>query len=151
MRIDGGGTGWLADLYKWIIYVAPPAPSPSPPPPAPEPCSKCIEYEKQITALNNEINILKSTTATQEGKLDEARKEIKRLEKLFDEQEVFIKEQEDEIGDLTWKNSALQREKMELVEKLNEVKRKLKEGQTNFIKQITDWVGEMLAKIFKDE
>jgi hypothetical protein len=152
VRIDGGGTGWLADVGKWKIYVAPvPTPEPIPiPPPSPEPCSKCIEYQKQMTTLNNEINTLKSKLGTQGGQLDEAHREIKKLEKLFEEQEELIKEQEEEIGALTWKNAALLREKMDLVNDLNEAKRKLKEGQTNFIKQITDRLGEWLSKILGD-
>jgi hypothetical protein len=151
IRIDGGGTGWLADVGKWKIYVAPTAPPPAPEPsPSPEPCSKCVEYQKQTTTLNNEINTLKSKLGTQGGQLDEAHQEIKKLEKLFEEQEEFIGEQEEEISALAWKNTALLKEKMDLVNDLNEAKRKLKEGQTNFIKQITDRLGEWLSKILGD-
>jgi predicted nuclease with TOPRIM domain len=68
----------------------------------------------------------------------------------LEKEKVTFSEMQEWYTECSWKLSKAQADNMELIKELGECKEKLEEGKTNFIKQITDKLGEWLSKILGD-
>ena len=149
MKFDKGGTGWVADVNKMEIYVKPPTP---PEPPEPTECEKEVEGLKLI------ISELELTIEAQEGTInalanskEDLEAQVKNLSAELELEEEMLSGVQAAYDLLDEKYQECEKQNLELVKNYNECKRKLGEGQQNFIKKITDWVGEILSKIMGDE
>lgn len=141
---DLKGADWVADVGKWKIYVPKPTPPPEPVPEAPKPCPDCSKYKKEVLDLLSQIEPLERELEGQKQMLKE--KNIK-ITSMGSELEEIRKEN----NNLTLKLAKSEDEKLEWMEKHDKLKLKLEEGKTNFIKQITDKIGEFLAKVLGGE
>jgi len=118
----GGGSGWVADVGKFKIYVAPIIPEP---PVAPD----CKKYIEQIDTLNKEIEGLKMGLGSLEELLEDKDKQLgiisnelrlanERIELLEENIESMSAELEDrkEYVKVLEKNLSLAEDKVELLE-----------------------------------
>jgi hypothetical protein len=119
------------------------------------PVSDCSAQEKQIAEQKQVIDILNKEKSALESKLGLCTQENSDMKAQLDELKIEIEEYkveiekiEAQIGVIKDENSRLIREKGELELKLSECQNKLEQGQENFIKKITDWVGNLLRQIF---
>jgi len=108
MAFDIGGSGWVAEVNKFEVYVKPPVPSP------------CIEYIKQVELLQNQVQSLNERVAFLEDTLLTREKELKALEEDY----TRIKGERDKF----------EAEYMAVVAELNE----LKQGRDTWINKIAD-------------
>jgi len=141
LRFSRGGTGWCADVNKWEIYVKPEEPPVDP---------GQTEGEKEVDRLKNDIRELESTTELLESELSTLVDENSELMESLEKEKEMFNEMQGWYTECSWKLSKAQVDNMELIKELGECKEKLEEGKTNFIKQITDKLGEWLSKILGD-
>lgn len=130
IRVDNGGTGWIADVGKMEVYTTPPVQPPVVPP-------ESTECEKEVVRLQGEIDSLKASTTLLDSKLRESQEERKRLEGLLEAEKIESKELEARYKDLEEKRKRLEEEKNEAVKLLNEYK------NGRFV-----WIVGLLEKLF---
>lgn len=108
VKITGGGTGWLADVGKWKIYVEPPQ-GPTTPSELVECQSRVSSLEKEIGALESKLGACegsKSELVVQKGELEvrvnafeleasQLKSEVSQLEAEVSQLRVEIKKQEE--------------------------------------------------------
>ena len=129
IRVDNGGTGWIADVGKMEIYTPPVQPPVVPP--------ESTECEKEVIRLQGEIDSLKASKTLLDSKLRESQEERKRLEGLLEAEKIESKELEARYKDLEEKRKRLEGEKNEAVRLLNEYK------NGRFV-----WIVDFLEKLF---
>ncbi len=132
MRITGGGTGWLADVGKWKIYVAPPQ--------APEMPSELVVCQnkvedleadivtktKRISSLTEELEGSKGKVASLEGELKSeknkvriAEERVSHVEGLLDAEREEAKKIEQKIEKMEEDYARIEKEKLDLQEELS--------------------------------
>ena len=136
VKITGGGTGWLADVGKWKIYVEPPQEPTTP--------SELVECQSRVSSLEKEIGTLKSKleacTAEKDVKVAEVtdlKKLNKRLEGEAEElngEKVKLQEDFDRVKK---ERDTFEQEKLDLQEQLS--KGSLSDAST----------GEMFAELWR--
>lgn len=129
IRVDNGGTGWIADVGKMEIYTPPVQPPVVPP--------ESTECEKEVIRLQGEIDGLKASTTLLDSKLRESQEERKRLEGLLEAEKTEFKELEERYKDLEEEKNRFEEEKNEAVKLLNEYK------NGRFV-----WIVDFLEKLF---
>lgn len=130
IRVDNGGTGWIADVGKMEVYTTPPVQPPVVPP-------ESTECEKEVVRLQGEIDSLKASTTLLDSKLRESQEERKRLEGLLEAEKIEFKELEERYKDLEGEKNRFEEEKNEAVKLLNEYK------NGRFV-----WIVDFLEKLF---
>lgn len=136
VKITGGGTGWLADVGKWKIYVEPPQGPTTP--------SELVECQSRVSSLEKEIGTLKSKleacTAEKDVKVAEVT-DLKKLNKRLEgEAEELSKEKaklQEDFDKVKEERDRFEREKLELQESLS--KGSLSDASA----------GEMFAELWK--
>jgi len=148
IKLSGGGTGWVADVGKWKIYVEPVKPPTPPEPPVQTEC------EKQVVILNKRIQALALTTGTQgaeikalESVIEEKNKKIVSLEAEVEEGKKVLSELQKKYDVLDTDKKRIEEERSGFELDLDKCEKKLAEGKKNFIKKITDKIGEWLGKL----
>ena len=148
IKLSGGGTGWVADVSKWKIYVEPVKPPTPPEPPVQTEC------EKQVVILNKRIQALALTTGTQgaeikalESVIEEKNKKIVSLEAEVEEGKKVLSELQKKYDVLDTDKKRIEEERSGFELDLDKCEKKLAEGKKNFIKKITDKIGEWLGKL----
>jgi len=136
VKITGGGTGWLADVGKWKIYVEPPQEPTTP--------SELVECQSRVSSLEKETDALKSKleacTAEKDARVAEVRdlkKLNKRLEGEIEElngEKVKLQEDFDRVKK---ERDTFEQEKLDLQEQLS--KGSLSDAST----------GEMFAELWR--
>ena len=100
IRIDGGGTGWTADVGKFTVYTAP-APTP---PPVIEPIDPCKELREALGALEDKLKVAEDRVAYVESVLKNKDEEIGVLEdglsSAMEEKKRFVKQYLDAVTEL---------------------------------------------------
>lgn len=130
IRVDNGGTGWIADVGKMEVYTTPPVQPPVVPP-------ESTECEKEVIRLQSEIDSLKASTTLLDSKLRESQEERKRLEGLVEGGKTELNELEERYKDLEEEKNRFEEEKNEAVKRINEYK------NGRFV-----WIVDFLEKLF---
>lgn len=127
IRVDNGGTGWVAMVDKFKIYTPPIIIPPDP----------TVELNKQIEALKLEIEGLKEALGTSQNSLRISQEEVKRLEGLLDGEKTELNELEERYETLYAEKILAVNQKNVAVELLNEYK------NGRFV-----WIVDFLEKLF---
>lgn len=112
IRVDNGGTGWVAMVDKFKIYTPPIIIPPDP----------TVELNKQIEALKLEIEGLKEALGTSQNSLRISQERVKFLEDEKKTWEEEIKKLEKEVLDVQDEAKEWKRQYTEVVTELNELK-----------------------------
>ena len=121
IHIDGGGSGWLADVGKFQIYTQ-------------ENPTNCQEEVNRLLEQNRGLS---EALGASEAQVRESQEERKRLEGLLEAEKIESKELEARYKDLEEKRKRLEGEKNEAVRLLNEYK------NGRFV-----WIVDFLEKLF---
>lgn len=127
VSVDGGGTGWIADVGKFKTYT----------PPAPAPVDPCEELKKRIDDLLIEIKGLKEALGTSQNSLRLSQERVKFLEEGKKTWEEEVKQLEEQILKAKNESTDWHNQYIDKVTELNAYK----EGR--FI-----WVVDLLEKLF---
>ena len=111
VKITGGGTGWLADVGKWKIYVEPPQEPTTPP--------ELVECQSRVKSLEKEIGTLESKLGACEGSRSELVVQKGELEAKANAFELEASQLKSEVSQLEAEVSQLRAEikKQEEIEK----------------------------------
>jgi hypothetical protein len=118
VKITGGGTGWLADVGKWKIYVEPPQ-EPTTPPALVECQNKVKDLESDIVAKNKQISTLTKNLEVSEAEVKGLNKLVKRLEGETEELNKEKGKLQDDYDKVKEERDRLEKEKLELEEQLS--------------------------------
>jgi len=121
IHIDGGGSGWCADVGKFQIYTQ-------------ENPTNCQEEVNRLLEQNRGLS---EALGASEAQVRESQEERKRLEGLLEAEKIESKELEARYKDLEEKRKRLEGEKNEAVRLLNEYK------NGRFV-----WIVDFLEKLF---
>ena len=121
IHIDGGGSGWCADVGKFQIYTQ-------------ENQTNCQEEVNRLLEQNRGLS---EALGASEAQVRESQEERKRLEGLLEAEKIESKELEARYKDLEEKRKRLEGEKNEAVRLLNEYK------NGRFV-----WIVDFLEKLF---
>jgi murein DD-endopeptidase MepM/ murein hydrolase activator NlpD len=146
VRDLSGATGWIA-ITNFVEKAhgntaltnfdgkipQEPTPPVTPPPPSPVEPPAVSECEKELLDLKEQIKGLKSELVASESEREQLKEDYSGLLTQYDNLYIEKNRIENERNHFEEENSVL--------------KKKLEEGNKNFIKKITDWIGEILAKI----
>jgi hypothetical protein len=139
IHIDGGGSGWFADVGKFKLYEEPATP-PVTPPNAPD----CSEYVKHIETLQAENTQLKEELGTCKEQLEAKVEEISNLEEQIKAFDSLIEEINKNVDDLQKKYDTLYIEK----NRIENEKNKAIEGYNSLKNGRFMWIVEFLEKLF---
>lgn len=142
IQFEGGGTGWVAEVGKFKVYVAPVIP-----PVIEPPVGNCDEYIKQVKLLQTEIEALKNDYRALQGVRDSLEQEGQLIKERNTYLEGVVKNHNNETaqleGEIVRLQDDLKKEKQQymlIVEELNELKR----GRDTWLNRLAD----MLHKLF---
>ena len=127
VSVDGGGTGWIADVGKFKTYT----------PPAPAPVDPCEELKKRIDDLLIEIKGLKEALGTSQNSLRLSQERVKFLEEGKKTWEEEIVKLEGEVLKVKQESTDWHNQYIDKVTELNAYKK------GRFI-----WVVDLLEKLF---
>lgn len=127
VSVDGGGTGWIADVGKFKTYT----------PPAPAPVDPCEELKKRIDDLLIEIKGLKEALGTSQNSLRLSQERVKFLEEGKKTWEEEVDRLEKEVLDAKDLAKRFEVQYLDAVSELNAYKK------GRFI-----WVVDLLEKLF---
>lgn len=113
IHIDGGGSGWFADIGKFKLYTEP-VPEPVPVP-TPEPVDPCKELKDRTVVLETENKELNEALRTSQEKIKTAEKKVVLLE---DDKKIY----EERIKEAEEKAQRFENQYLEAVKQLNELK-----------------------------
>jgi hypothetical protein len=148
--------GWMANVTdtrfvktnKKVTKIDGKYPAPPPPPPQePVPCLECKKLENDIIILRKENEALKNALSDANSLIETQKNEIKKLGAEVGQFRKDLEELQAQYDTLHVNFNRVENEKGDWMKKYDDLKKEQEQGQENFIKKITDWVGEMLAKI----
>ena len=156
--------GWMANpLKKRLVKTTSPVTQTDGTIPVVEPVDPCQQYKDVIEQLKTGIETLQeenNVLRIEQGALQKENAEIKARNKTLEDSVAVLEEGlgleveereklEAQVAVVKDENSRLQREKLELQEKLSKCEQGLEQGQENFITKIKDWIGNLLRGILK--
>jgi len=142
IHIDGGGSGWFADVGKFKLYTEP-VPEPVPVP-TPEPVDPCKEFKDRIVVLETEIKGLKEAleglkieVEKQKVEIEQKNQEISTLKQRV----IDLEADTAELETLRAERNRLEQEKLALEEKISTLENSKQEGALEkAIKTIVDFI-----------
>lgn len=145
--------GWMANPSDRFIKTTKPVtytdgtlpePTPVPTPEPPEPPCDCEQLESNIDTLKGQVEGLESKLGDSNTKLLEKEAEVK---ELMEE----LKQADEKNDGLVIELTRVRSEKLKWMEEHDKLKKKLEEGQENFIEKIVEWFRNILKGILGDK
>ena len=146
-------TGWVADTGRMEVTTKAQTQLngtiPTPPPTESPEALQIKELQNEVKTLKEQISAVESSREALVKEIEALTKEKKENKALLEQYKIDMTTQLDKYEELLKEKNRIMGEKGAVELKYDKLKRKYEEGNKNFIKKITDWIGEILSNITK--